>query len=106
MAKGGDIEKAYALIIGISEYKDPDIPGLKYTHADAESIFKLLTDPKKLGLSKDKIKILLDRDATQFNIKNAISSWLFKNADEDSKVFIFFAGHGGGGRGPPWTRER
>ncbi len=95
MAKGADLEKAYGLIIGIAEYKDPRIPGLKYTHADAEGIFKLLTDPKKLGLSKDKIRILLDRDATQFNIKNAISSWLFKNADEDSVVLIFFAGHGG-----------
>lgn len=95
VAEDSYLENAYSLIIGISEYKDPRIPGLKYTHADAEGIFKLLTDPKKLGLSKDKIKILLDRDATQFNIKNAISSWLFKNADEDSVVFIFYAGHGG-----------
>jgi hypothetical protein len=95
MAKSADIEKAYALIIGISEYKDPDIHRLNYTHADAEGIFRLLTDPRKLGLSKDRIKILLDRDATRFNIENAISSWLFKNADEDSVVFIFFAGHGG-----------
>ncbi len=94
MTKGVDIEKAYALIIGISEYKDPNIRRLKYTHADAEGIFKLLIDPKRLGLSKDKIKILLDKDATRFNIKNAITSWLKKNADKDSVVIIFFAGHG------------
>ncbi len=95
MVTGEDIDNAYALIIGISEYKDPGIRRLNYTHADAESIFKLLTDPKNLRLSKDKIKILLDEDATLFNIKDAISNWLYKNADKDSVVFIFFAGHGG-----------
>lgn len=95
MAKSSDLENAYALIIGISDYKDPRIPKLNYTHADAEGIFKLLTDPKRLGLSKDRIKLLLDEDATRFNIKNAINTWLFKNADKDSVVFIFFAGHGG-----------
>jgi uncharacterized caspase-like protein len=68
---------------------------LNYTHADAEGIFKLLTDPKNPGLSKDNIKILLDKDATRFNISDAISNWLYKNADEDSVVIIFFAGHGG-----------
>lgn len=95
MVMGKDIENAYALIIGISEYKDPGICRLNYTHADAEGMFKLLTDPKNLGLSGDKVKILLDQDATLFNIKDAISNWLYKNADKDSVVFIFFAGHGG-----------
>ncbi len=89
MSKGADIEQAYTLIIGISEYQDPGIGRLNYTHADAEGIYKLLTDQKKLGLSKDKIKILLDKDATRFNISDAISNWLYKNADEDSVVFIF-----------------
>ena len=91
MSKVADIEKAYALIIGISEYKDPGIRRLNYTHADAEGIFKLLTDPKKLGLSKDNIRILLDKDATRFNISDAISNWLYKNADEDSVVDNLFA---------------
>ncbi len=39
MVTGRDIDNAYALIIGISEYKDPEIPKLNYTHADAEGIF-------------------------------------------------------------------
>ncbi len=95
MAKSSDLESAYALIIGISKYKDPRIPRLNYTRADAEGIFKLLIDPKRVGLKQDKIMVLLDDDATLFNIKNAISDWLFKNADKDSVVFIYFAGHGG-----------
>lgn len=90
-----DIENAYALIIGISKYKDPRLPELRYTRADAEGMFRLLTDKKKVGLNPDNIKILLDNDATSFNIKNSISNWLFRNADQDSIVFIYFAGHGG-----------
>jgi formylglycine-generating enzyme required for sulfatase activity len=95
MKKNSDLENAYALIIGISKYRDPRIPELRFTRADAEGMYKLLTDPKKVGLNPDNIKLLLDDDATAFNIKNAISSWLFKNADPNSVVFIYFAGHGG-----------
>ncbi len=95
MAKISDLENAYALIIGISNYRDKRIPKLNYTRADAEGFFKLLADSKRVGLNQDKIKVLLDDDASLFNIKNAISDWLFKNADKDSIVFIYFAGHGG-----------
>ncbi len=95
MTSNSDLENAYALIIGISKYRDPRIPELRFTRADAEGIYELLTDPKKVGLNPDNIKLLLDQDATAFNIKNAISSWLFKNAEPDSVVFIYFAGHGG-----------
>ncbi|MGE5458637.1 MAG: SUMF1/EgtB/PvdO family nonheme iron enzyme [Methanococcaceae archaeon] len=95
MTINSGFENAYALIIGISKYKDPRIPELRFTRADAEGIFKLLTDPKISGLKQDNIKTLFDDEATRFNIKNAISSWLFKIADKDSIVFIFFAGHGG-----------
>jgi formylglycine-generating enzyme required for sulfatase activity/uncharacterized caspase-like protein len=95
MITNSNFEKAYALIIGISKYRDPRIPELRFTRADAEGIYKLLTDPKKVGLDTDNIKILLDSDATRFNIRNSISNWLFRNADQDSIVFIYFAGHGG-----------
>jgi uncharacterized caspase-like protein len=88
-------ENSYALIIGLSNYKDPRISKLNYTRADAEGIIKILTDPKKVGLKKDKIKILLDDEATRFNIEDAMSDWLFAKADNDSTVMIYFAGHGG-----------
>jgi uncharacterized caspase-like protein len=94
MTKGADIEKAYALIIGISEYKDSGIRRLNYTRADAEELFELLKDPNWVGLKEDNIKVLLDEAATRFNIRNAFTNWLYNKADEDSNVFIFFAGHG------------
>lgn len=95
MVEKSPLENAYAVIIGISNYKDPNIRKLNYTRADAEGINEILTDPKKVGLNPEKIKILLDENATLFNIKNAITDWLYKNADKDSYVLIYFAGHGG-----------
>jgi formylglycine-generating enzyme required for sulfatase activity/uncharacterized caspase-like protein len=95
MVEKSPLENAFALIIGISNYKDPNIRKLNYTRADAEGINKILSDPKKVGLNPEKIKILLDENATLFNIKNAITDWLYKNANKDSYVLIYFAGHGG-----------
>ena len=90
-----DEKDAYALIVGISTYKDSKIPKLNYTTHDAQAIFDLLVNPDMAGFKKENIKFFLDDEATLFNIKDAISNWLFKNAKEDSMVFIFFAGHGG-----------
>jgi len=85
----------YALIIGISNYQDTRIPKLDCTVPDAQAVFDLLTDPDMAGFEKENVKILLDEEGTLNKIKDAISNWLFKNADEDSTVIIFFAGHGG-----------
>ncbi len=70
MTRGADIGNAYALIIGLSEYKDPDIPGLKYTHADEDSkVFIFFAghggvEEDRLGLEKDNLaKYLLPYDA-------------------------------------------
>lgn len=90
-----DEKDAYALIVGISTYKDSKIPTLNCTTNDAQAIFDLLVNPDIAGFNKENVKIFLDDEATLFTIKDAISNWLFKNAKEDSMVFIFFAGHGG-----------
>jgi hypothetical protein len=54
-----------------------------------------LADPQLSACSPDHLKLLLDEQATLFNIKHAISGWLFQNATPDSTVLIYFAGHGG-----------
>ncbi len=95
MAEGSYLENAYALIVGISNYKDERIPKLGFTKEDADAIFKLLINPEKVGLKEDKVRVLLDDKATLRNIKSAIGTWLSEKADKDSVVYIFFAGHGG-----------
>ena len=38
-------QNAHAVIIGINKYQDPKIQDLRYACADAEGVYKVLTDP-------------------------------------------------------------
>ncbi|MEW6619502.1 MAG: caspase family protein [bacterium] len=89
------IKSAYALIVGIGQYSDPRIRKLDFTHADAQAFCDLLLNPQHVGFLKENVKLLLDEQATLFNIKNAITGWLYKYTGSESTVIIFFAGHGG-----------
>ncbi len=90
----------YAVIIGISEYQDTTVSHLKYTYADAESFYNLLLDDNKCGVPAENMKLLLGKDATCFNIKDAVSGWLRTKVNSDSTTLIYFAGHGGSESSP------
>ena len=53
----------FALIVGIGAYQDERIPKLKYTHADAQAFYDLLTDPQRSGFKKENVRLLLDADS-------------------------------------------
>jgi uncharacterized caspase-like protein len=89
-----EIDKRYAVVVGIGKYRDDRIPRLKYTTVDAESIYEILTDPQYGNFPKSQVKLLLDEQATYNNIKSAIGTWLKRNARKGDTVIIFFAGHG------------
>ena len=95
LSSGIQMANAYAVIIGIGKYKDPTIPTLKYTHVDANDLYDVLINPRRIGIQKENIKLLLNEDATLQNIKSTVGTWLLRKADEDSTVIIFFSGHGG-----------
>ncbi len=84
----------YAVVIGIGKYKDDRIPKLKYTRVDAEEMYNILTDPQYGNFPKSQVKLLIDEQATDNNIKSAIGTWLKRNTRKDDTVIIFFAGHG------------
>lgn len=86
---------AYAVIVGISQYRDARIRKLDYTRADAQAFSNLLLDRDRAGLPSENVKMLLDEQATRFSIEDAISDWLFKRATPESTVIVYFAGHGG-----------
>lgn len=87
-------DKYYAVVIGIGKYQDDRIPKLKYATIDAEKIYNILTDPQHGNFPKTQIKLLIDEQATDNNIKSAIGTWLRRNTRKDDTVIIFFAGHG------------
>lgn len=88
-------KSTYAVIVGISQYRDARIRKLDYTRADAQAFYNLLLDRERAGLPSENVKLLLDDQATRFSIEDAISDWLFKRAKPESTVIVFFAGHGG-----------
>lgn len=87
-------QNAYAVIVGIGKYKDPEIPVLKYAKADALEIYDTLTDPRYGNFPKENVKLLIDEEATLTKIRSAMGTFLARNAGEEDIVCIYFAGHG------------
>jgi len=87
-----DLSDRWAIVIGISKYKDTNIRDLNYAHEDAYSFYNSLID--KCRFKKGQIKLLLNKNATYENIRRQISGWLFKNTNKNDKIIIFFSGHG------------
>ena len=95
MAQGdrSDIGQRWAVVIGISEYEDSQIPSLRYAARDAQAVYNWLISPNGGRFAPSRVNLLLDRKATNENIKEALFAWL-KQAIEEDLVVIYFAGHG------------
>jgi uncharacterized caspase-like protein len=87
--------RKFALVIGISKYKNNlrGIPNLEYADADARSIYEFLQQPAAGGFSREDMLILANEQATNTNIRQALTSFIAK-ATADDLLLIFFAGHG------------
>jgi WD40 repeat protein len=83
----------WAVIIGISEYANPTIKNLSYADRDARDFAEFLKSTAGGGFEPERMKILLNKEATLQNIKQALNSFLRQTVDKDL-VVIYFAGHG------------
>ena len=79
----------YALIIGIDDYRDPDLPDLRNPENDAKELFDLLTSEYSFH---EKNMILL-KDASRNEIVEALD-YLASVVTPDDNLLIFYAGHG------------
>jgi uncharacterized caspase-like protein len=82
----------WAVIVGISDYVDDRLE-LQYAHADAEAMRDFLLTPAGGAYSEERIKLLMDRDASRDAVTRAIRSFLGQTA-EDDLALLFFACHG------------
>ena len=83
--------QTYAIIIGISKYKE--VPSLQFAHRDAQAFEALLSSPAGGNVPKANIELFLDEEATRNNVADAISITARK-AKPGDRVYFFFAGHG------------
>jgi len=85
----------WALIIGVSDYihfgdeAGGDLPGAE---RDARVFLDVLVE--RWDFPQGNIRLLLNQDATQAAITEAMTSWLPENARPGDQITIFFAGHG------------
>lgn len=90
--KGSETNDNYAVVIGISKYRDKNIPEVKYARRDAETMAAYLENVA--GLSKANIKLLTDDGATKSDLEEQMENWLKRRARPNSTVFVYYSGHG------------
>ena len=83
---------ALALIVGVSSYENTKAKAL-YADNDAMVFKDYATE--KLGISENRIKILLNDGADERDILLSVQEWLRRSAKPNqSDIYVFFAGHG------------
>lgn len=88
----GAVADKWAVIIGISQFKNPRW-NLLYPAKDAEDLSRFLIDEGHFA--RDHVKVLTNEAATRENILTTLGgSWLPHNAGPDDIVFVYFASHG------------
>ncbi|TQM61934.1 caspase domain-containing protein [Humibacillus xanthopallidus] len=83
----------WAVVVGVSEYKDPRL-NLEFAANDARELAELISTPTGGGFPAERVRVLVDKDATTREVTRALRSFLTKPAPEDL-VLIFLACHGG-----------
>lgn len=85
----------WAVVIGVGRYISADIPGLRYSVADAEAFAQFLIE--RGGFKKDNVLLLTDKTdkkPTLRDMKWALGTFLARSAKKEDLVIIFYAGHG------------
>lgn len=87
------VPQKWAVIVGVSDYRDTRIPALRYSARDAQTFCDWLVSPQGGKYAPANVKLLINENATLYNIKEALFTWL-KQAIEEDMVLIYFSGHG------------
>jgi tetratricopeptide (TPR) repeat protein len=85
--------QTYALMIGISKYKRPEL-SLQFANADATDFSRLLQSPRAGGLNPNNVVLLTDEKATTAAVRNAFQDLLKRRAGKNDTVILMVAGHG------------
>ena len=83
--------KTYALIVGISKYKNPAIPQLQYADRDAVAFRNYLIST---GVDSNNISLLINEKASYAETIMALDDICTQKAKAGDKVFFYFSGHG------------
>lgn len=85
----GENKDYYALVVGIEKYSA--LPEATFAERDASSVREHLI---ALGVPPRNIRFLMGPQAGRAALEKYVESWLPSNAGENSRVFVYFSGHG------------
>jgi hypothetical protein len=83
----------WAVVMGVSRYRDPRIRALQYADDDARAIADFLRSPAGGAISDERMRVLIDEAATMTAFRDAMSVFLQRAAPND-EVVIYVAAHG------------
>ncbi len=87
------VRDKWALIVGISKFKNSNIPSLKYASKDALDFYNYLI--KEANFKPDHVRVLLDEQATRQRIMSELGNkFLAPLAKQDDLVVLYFSTHG------------
>lgn len=80
----------HALIIGISQYSDPEVPALRGVVHDMDSARRMA---RAMAVPEANMRVVRDGDATAARIRQEITALQQRMAEGD-RLFVYFSGHG------------
>lgn len=97
-----DKVRTWALIVGVGDYSA--MPKLRFTTQDAKRVYGFLRSPQGGAVPESQIEVLLEEEATLFNIQNKLAD-LCEKADSTDLMLFYFAGHGKKGAFLPYDYD-
>ncbi len=85
--------KTLAVVIGISAYENNGVKPLQFANKDAYVFADYLQSPAGGNVPEENVRLLLDEDATNSAVYQAID-WLKATAKQGDLVYFYFSGHG------------
>lgn len=87
---GAERNTRHALIIGIGQYSDPEVPALKGVVHDMDSARRMA---RAMSVPDANMRVIRDGDATADRIRQEIAA-LQQRMNEGDRLFVYFSGHG------------
>jgi hypothetical protein len=82
--------KALVIAIGVGQFRDEQVPPVKYAGRDAQVMAKYLR--AIASLPEDRVRLLVDGRALKQDLVETFDDWLPKRADAATVVYVFFSG--------------
>lgn len=92
-ANAAELMHLYAVIVGVTKFQDTSIDPLQLSTKDAKDFAALIAKQATLFAESPDITLLLDEQATRYNITAALRQKL-KKAGKEDVVILYFSGHG------------